>query len=120
MNTLKNRVQLIGSIGREPEIREFGEGRKMARFALTTEETEEQSGGETITRTSWHNLVAWGPAASLISKRVAKGDRLAVEGRLVNRSFVDKEGLKRTSTEVEVLDVLVLNNRRKPEYQAPF
>jgi single-strand DNA-binding protein len=105
MQSIRNKVLLIGNIGQEPEIKEMKTG-KMARFSLATNEAYKNAQGEKITETNWHNIVAWGKVAELVEQYVKKGDELVVEGRLVSRSYEDKEGVKRYITEV-VLNELV-------------
>jgi single-strand DNA-binding protein len=113
MKTLINKVQLIGNLGKDPEVKTVGDGRKMARTSIATTESYKNKEGEWVNQTTWHNLVAWGAAAERFSKRLGKGDNVAIEGRLVNRKYVDKDGVTRYSTDVEVSD-LVLMNKQEP------
>ncbi|MBK0369751.1 single-stranded DNA-binding protein [Flavobacterium agrisoli] len=111
MNTLRNRVQLIGHLGQEPEIKTFDGGRKLATFSLATNETHTNEKGEKTTQTEWHNLVAWGKIAEIIEKFVPKGKEIAIEGKLTHRSFEDKSGTKRYVTEVVVNELLLLGSK---------
>lgn len=111
MNTLKNKVQLIGNLGMDPEVKEIKNGRKMAKFSLATNETYKNSAGEKITDTQWHNIVVWGKAAGVVERFLQKGSEVAVEGKLINRSYNDKDGNKRYVTEVEVRDLLLLGKK---------
>lgn len=112
MYALKNKVQLIGNLGGKPEIRTFDGGKKMARFSVATNETYRNAKGEKITETQWHNLVAWGKVAELAEKYLDKGSEVAVEGKLTNRAWNDKDGNKRYSTEVQVNEVLMLGEKK--------
>lgn len=107
MNALRNKVQLIGNAGNDPEIKVFPEGKKLARLVLATNESYYNDKGEKITDTQWHTITAWGKTAELIEKYVTKGRELAVEGRLTHRSYDDKNGEKRYITEVVAGEVLL-------------
>lgn len=108
MYALKNKVQLIGHLGNAPDVRLTEKGRKWARFSLATNETYRNLQGEKVTETQWHHLVGWGKVAELAEKYLSKGKEIAVEGKLVNRTYVDKDGIKRYATEVLVNEVLLL------------
>ncbi|TJY37416.1 single-stranded DNA-binding protein [Pontimicrobium aquaticum] len=108
MSTLKNKVQLIGNVGQEPIITILESGKKVVRLSLATNESYKNSKGERQTDTNWHNIVAWGKTADVIEKYVVKGKEIAVEGKLVSRSYENKEGAKRYVTEVVVIEILLL------------
>ncbi len=109
MNTLKNKVQLIGNVGQTPEIKTLENGKKMARFSLATNESYINAKGEKIEQTYWHNLIAWGKTAELIENYVEKGKKIAIEGKLVNRSYETDKGEKRFITEVSVNEIMFLS-----------
>ena len=111
MYALKNRVQLIGNLGNNPDIRTLDGGRKLARFSVATSETYRNNNGEKVTETQWHNVVAWGKVAEIAEKLLSKGAEVAVEGKLVNRNYTDKNGVKKYITEVVVSEVLVLADK---------
>ena len=111
MNALRNKVQLIGNAGKDPEVKTFEGGRKLATISIATSESYTNDKGEKITDTQWHNLVAWGKTAEIIEKYVVKGNQFAVEGKLTHRSYEDKNGEKRYVTEVVVSDVLLLGSK---------
>lgn len=111
MYALKNKVQLIGNVGNAPDIRTLDGGKKLVRFSIATNESYRNSKGERVVETQWHSLVAWGKVADIAEKCLVKGSEVAVEGKLVNRSYVDKEGQKKQVTEVQVTEVLLLGNR---------
>ncbi|MFV8268941.1 single-stranded DNA-binding protein [Flavobacterium sp. GT2N3] len=108
MNTLRNKVQLIGHVGNDPEIKTFDGGKKLVNFTLATNESYKNDKGEKVEETQWHKLVAWGKTADIIEKYVAKGKEIAIEGKLTHRNYEDKNGEKRYFTEVVVNDVLLL------------
>lgn len=111
MNSLRNKVHLIGNLGQDPEVRTFENGRAMARFSLATKETYRDSEGKKVSETQWHNLVAWGNLAKTIQKHLVKGSEVAVEGKLTHRIFDDKEGKKRYFTEVVLSDLVMLRSK---------
>ena len=111
MNTLRNKVQLIGNLGMNPEIKEIRNGRKMAKFTLATNEIYKNSVGEKVKDTQWHNVVVWGHAVDVAERFLEKGSEVAVQGKIVNRSYCNKEGLKKYITEIEVRDILLLGKK---------
>ncbi len=113
MYALKNKVQLIGNLGSAPEIRTTEAGKKMARLSMATNESYRNAKGEKITETQWHNLIAWGKVAEIAEKYLAKGSEIAIEGKLVSRSYNDKEGNKKYITEVQVNELLMLGEKVK-------
>ena len=108
MSTLRNKVQLIGNVGNDPEIRALETGKKLAKLTLATNETYKNDKGEKTTETQWHNIIAWGKTAETIEKFVAKGKEIAIQGKLTHRSYDDKNGDKKYFTEVVVSDLLLL------------
>lgn len=108
MFALKNKVQLIGNLGGNPEIMNFESGKKKATFSLATNESYRNAKGEKVEETHWHRVVAWGKIAEIAEKYLSKGKEIMVEGKLVNRSYNDKEGNKKYVTEVEVSELLLL------------
>ena len=111
MNTLRNKVQLIGNLGNDPEIITLESGKKLAKFSMATNETYKNNKGEKTTDTQWHNVVAWNKTAEIIENYVTKGNEIAIEGKLTNRSYETKEGEKRYITEVVCNEILLFNNK---------
>ncbi len=111
MSTLRNKVQLIGNLGNDPEIITLDSGKKLAKFNIATNESYKNTQGEKVTDTQWHNVVAWGKTAEIIESYVTKGKEVAVEGKLTSRSYEDKEGQKRYITEVVCNEILMLGNK---------
>jgi single-strand DNA-binding protein len=108
---LRNKVQLIGNLGADPEIINLDSGKKLAKFSIATNESYKNAQGEKIEDTQWHNCVAWDRTAGLIEEYVTKGSEIAVSGKLVTRNYDDKDGNKRYITEIVVQDVLMLGRK---------
>jgi single-strand DNA-binding protein len=108
MNALRNRVQLIGNLGNDPEIITLESGKKLAKLTIATNETYKNDQGEKVTDTQWHHVIAWGKTAELIEKYVTKGKEIAIEGKLTYRSYEDKNGDKKYVTEVVADELLLL------------
>lgn len=111
MNNLKNRVQLTGNLGIDPETVTFESGRKLVKFSLATSESYYDNKGEKISDTQWHNIVAWGNLADRAEKYLKKGDMLTVEGKIVYRNYEDKQGNKKYITEIVMNDMLFLSKK---------
>jgi single-strand DNA-binding protein len=111
MYALKNKVQLIGNLGNAPEVKTLDGGKKMARFSVATNESYRNAKGEKITETQWHSLVAWGKVAEIVEKYLVKGKEVMIEGKLINRSYNDKDGNKKYITEVQVSEILMLGGK---------
>ena len=108
MNSLKNKVQLIGHLGNDPEIITLENGSKLAKFSIATNETYKNAEGEKVTDTQWHNIVAWGKIAEIAENYLAKGKEVMIEGKLMSRSYETKEGEKRYITEIKCNELLML------------
>jgi single-strand DNA-binding protein len=108
MNAIKNKVQLIGHVGQEPEIKTFDGGKKVANITIATNESYTNNKGEKVENTEWHRITAWGKVADIIEKYVIKGKEIAIEGKLTHRSYDDKEGIKRYITEIVANELLLL------------
>ncbi len=108
MFALKNKVQLIGSLGTRPELKETVNGKKLVVFNMTTAEYYRNARGEKVAEMQWHRLVAWGRIAEFVLKYLDKGKEVAIEGKLINRCYIDKDGQKRHVTEIQVNELLLL------------
>lgn len=115
MNALKNKVQLIGYVGNNPEVSELKSGKKKAKFSMATNESYTNSEGELITDTQWHYVVAWEKLAQIVEKYVRKGKEIAVEGKLHTRSYEDVKGERKFITEVKCSEVLLLGKPLEKE-----
>jgi len=111
MFTFRNTVQLIGHLADNPEVKQIENGKTMARFRMGTKENFRNSNGEKTSETQWHRLVAWGKTAEIIQQFLKKGSHVAVDGKLVHRQYVDKEGLKRYVTEIQVNEMMMLDHK---------
>jgi single-strand DNA-binding protein len=111
MYALRNKVQLIGKLGRDPEIRTIEGGRKKASFSMATNESYRNASGEKITETQWHNIVAWGKVAEIAERFLTKGKEVAVEGKLINRTYTDKQGQKKFFSEVVISEMLLIGEK---------
>jgi len=108
MNALRNKVQLIGNLGNDPEIVNLDSGTKLAKFSIATNESYKNAQGEKVTDTQWHNVVAWGKTAEIVENHLTKGNEIALEGKLTHRSYETKEGEKRYITEIKCNELLML------------
>jgi len=108
MYALKNKVQLIGHLGNQPDVHNTESGKKLARFRVATSEVYRNAKGERVSETQWHTLVAWGRLAEIAEKHLNKGSEVAIEGKLVHRSYEDKQGVKKYITEIQVNELLML------------
>ncbi|EJL59397.1 single-stranded DNA-binding protein [Flavobacterium sp. CF136] len=109
MNAMKNRVQLIGNVGNDPEIKTLENGKKLAHLNIATNDKYTNDKGEKVEQTEWHRVTAWGKTAEIIEKYVVKGKEVAIEGKLTHRSYDDSNGEKRYITEVVVNEILLLS-----------
>ena len=112
MRNLRNRVQLIGRLGKDPQVQEFGNGKVKASVSLATNESYIDDKGKKAEDTQWHKLVAWGATAKFLANYCHKGTELAVEGRLTYNQYTDKEGQRRSIAEVVVREILMLNKKQ--------
>ncbi|MEO9572252.1 MAG: single-stranded DNA-binding protein [Polaribacter sp.] len=111
MSTLRNKVQLIGNLGNNPEIITLDSGKKLVKFSIATNDSYKNAQGEKVKDTQWHNVVAWNKTAEIIDRYLEKGNEVAIEGKLTSRSYETKEGEKRYITEVVVSEILMLGGK---------
>ena len=111
MNALRNSVRLIGNLGDNPKVRKLDSGKTVANFSIATNEIYRDSKGEKQSETTWHRLVAWGKTAEVVENYVKKGSEIAIEGKLTNRSWEDKNGEKQYMTEILVSEILLLGKK---------
>ena len=110
MRTLRNSVQLIGRLGKDPEMKTFGDKQKAA-FSIATGDSYKNAKGEKVEDTQWHNLVIWGKLADIAAKYLKKGSEVVIEGKLVHRVYETDKGEKRYITEISVNDLLMLGDK---------
>lgn len=109
MNTLRNKVQLIGRLGQDPEIITFEDGGKIARFNLATDDSYKDKSGNKVERTYWHSVIVKNGLVKVVEDYVTKGKEIAIEGKLTNRSWDDKNGNKHYVTEIVANELLMLS-----------
>ena len=110
MNSLKNRVTLIGNLGQDPETKTTETGKKVTHFTLATNDGYKNADGQKVSETTWHNIVAWNGLADIADRFLKKGKEVAVEGRIVYRSYEDKKGATKNITEIVLNDLLLLRS----------
>ncbi|REG81920.1 single-stranded DNA-binding protein [Algoriphagus antarcticus] len=123
MNALRNKVQLIGHLGAKVELKTLESGKIVGNVNIATNESYKNQKGEKVTETTWHRLVIWGKNAELIEKYTDKGSEIAIEGKISNRDYSDKDGVKRYISEIVVNDFLLLGEKTakmKEEADLPF
>ena len=113
MNSLKNRVTLIGNLGQDPETKTTETGKKVTHFTLATNDGYKNADGQKVNETTWHNIVAWNGLADIAGKFLKKGKEVAVEGRIVYRSYEDKKGVTKNITEIVLNDLLLLRSGKE-------
>lgn len=107
-----NKVILVGNLGKDPEVRALETGVKVARFSLaTTESYKDRNTGERVDQTEWHNIVFWRGLAELAERYLKKGSQVYIEGKLQTRSYEDKDGVTKYSTEIVGLNLTMLGNK---------
>ncbi len=105
---MRNKVQLIGFVGQEPEIKQAEGQKKVANFSVATNEVYYNEKGEKVEQTEWHRITAWGKMASTIEKHLKKGKEVVIEGRLIHRSYDDQNGEKRYVTEIVAQEIVLV------------
>ena len=111
MYAVKNKVQLIGNLGQDPEIKSYGDDKKVAYISIATNENYRNAKGDKVTDTQWHNVVVWGKLVDIVEKYLVKGIEVIIEGRLINRAYTDKQGAKKLVTEVHAHELMILTKR---------
>jgi single-strand DNA-binding protein len=112
MNTLRNNVQLIGRLGKNPEVKTFDSGKTIATFSVATNESYRNAKGEKVEDTQWHNIVAWGKLADIAGKYLKKGSEVALQGKLIHRDY-ESNGVKKYITEINVNELMMLGFKEK-------
>jgi single-strand DNA-binding protein len=108
-----NRVQLIGNLTRDPELRYTPSGTAVCSFSIATNRNWTTDTGEKKEEVEFHRIVAWNKLAELCSQFLTKGRKVFVEGRLTTRSWDAQDGTKKTTTEIIINDMILLDNRRE-------
>lgn len=111
MSSLKNKVQLIGNVGENPDVKDLEGGKKVARFSVATNESYKNEKGEKVTATEWHRVVAWGKTAEIVEKYVIQGKEVAIEGKLKTTKWEDENQITRYSTDIICNEILLLGSK---------
>lgn len=111
MNNLRNKIQLIGNLGADPEVKTFDSGKKKVNLSLATSDNYYNTNGEKVEQTQWHNVIGWGKTADIAEKYLQKGSEIAVDGKVQYRSYEDKNGEKKYITEIVVNEMLMLGKK---------
>ena len=111
MFALRNRVTLIGHLGGKPNVTSTMGGKKRAVFSVATNESYRNQSGELIENTQWHRVVTWGKIAEVAERFLDKGREVAIEGKLVHRSYTDQAGVEKYITEVQANELLLLGKK---------
>jgi single-strand DNA-binding protein len=111
MYSMRNKVQLIGNLGKTPDVKTTESGKRLVKFTVATNEVYTNNKGEKVKETQWHQLVAWGRLADVAEKYLDKGSEVAIDGKLISREYTDKEGKKRSTTEIQVNEMLLLGSK---------
>jgi single-strand DNA-binding protein len=106
MTTMKNSIQLIGNLGRDPEVTKTSSGAKIGKVSLATDESYKDKSGEWVKQTQWHNLIAWGEQADYMEANLKKGNLIGIRGKLRYNKYTDKEGQNQVRTEILVQEFL--------------
>jgi single-strand DNA-binding protein len=112
MNTLKNSIQIIGNLGADPEVKVASSNNKYARFNIATTEKYTNKAGEKTSETTWHRITLWNQQAELAEKYLSKGSMVAIQGKMVNNDYTDKDGNKRSSYEIKVSEIMLLGGSK--------
>ena len=118
MNSLKNKVQLIGHLGAAPEVKTIANGNTMAKLRIATTDTYKNAAGETVKDTQWHSVVFWGKPAEIAGRFLNKGSEVMIEGRLTYREYTGQDGAKRFYTEIVGNELLLMDKKPAAETTA--
>jgi single-strand DNA-binding protein len=113
MNSLRNRVQLIGRLGADPEVKTLEGNKKVARMSIATNDEYTDKSGQKVKQTQWHNMVVWGKLAETCEKYLVKGKEIAIEGKLTYRTWNDKDDKTHNITEIFVNELLMMGGKGK-------
>ena len=112
MKNLRNSVQLIGRLGQDPEVKKLTSGKTLTTFSLATSDSYKNAQGDKVEDTQWHNVVAWGKTAEIAGDYLKKGQEVAIEGKLVHRSYETSAGEKRYITEINLNELLMIGGKK--------
>jgi len=110
-----NKVILVGNLGKDPELRRLENGTAVTKFSLATSDSYKDKDGNKVDQTEWHNIVLWRGLAEVAEKYLKKGSQIYIEGKIKSRSWEDKEGNKKYTTEIVGDNMKMLGKRREQE-----
>jgi single-strand DNA-binding protein len=113
MQNLSNRVQLIGRLGQDPEVKTLTSGKKLTTFSIATSDSYRNSSGDKVEETQWHNIVAWGKVGEIAGEYLTKGQEVALEGKLTHRSYETNSGERRFITEINLNELLMIGGKKE-------
>ncbi len=116
---MHNKTILIGNLGQDPKLAYTKEGKPVTNLSLATSERFKGRDGSTQSQTQWHAIVCWGTLAEVVAQHLKKGRQVYVEGRIKYRDYTDRDGIKRTTTEIHASEVLFLSSPPGPKPQQP-
>lgn len=108
MKSMTNHVQIIGNLGKDPEVKTTTNGKKYARFSVAAKEAFTNADGKRVENVQWVNFVAWEHNATIAEKYLHKGKQVAIVGKLSIKEYTDPKGEKKSATEIVVQDILLL------------
>ena len=112
MKNLRNSVQLIGRLGNDPEVKKLTSGKSLAKFSIATTDSYRNAEGEKIEDTQWHNIIAWGRQAEIAGEYLKKGQEIAIEGKLIHKSYETTSGEKRYFSEINLNELLMIGSKK--------
>ena len=115
MKSIKNRIQLIGRVGKDPEFRLLDSGKNVVNFSMATSDSYKNASGEKAIDTQWHQVVAWGGLAEIADKYLRKGSEVAVQGKLIHRNYEGPDGNRRYVSEIIADEILLLGKAPKQD-----
>jgi single-strand DNA-binding protein len=113
-----NKCVFIGRLGRDPEVRYLNDGKMITSFSIAVDESYKNKDGEKVSKTEWVNIVAFGKLAEICGNYLVKGKLVYIEGKIQTRSWEDKEGVKRSTTEIVANDMKMLDSKAARQEQA--
>lgn len=115
-----NKVILIGRLGKDPEVRYTPDGAMVTTFTLATDESYKDKNGEKVQKTEWHRIVTYRKLAEICGNYLVKGKLVYIEGKIQTRSWEDKEGVKRSTTEIVANDMKMLDSKGQAKSEGPY
>ena len=105
---IKNQVKLVGRLGANPEVKILNNGHKLAKFSVAVSESYTTKIGEKVVDVQWHSIIAWGNLAAFAERTLFKGTLVTIDGKLFRQSYTNKEGQKRTNTEIVANELMII------------